>query len=72
MALLGLGSFWVRLKRNHPQGIAVVILAGKKIDIFLQSLFIYFFASRAIYIFAWKLVGGEMQLAIAYFVTILL
>lgn len=34
--------------------------------------FFFFLASRALYIFAWKLVGGEMQLAIVYFVTILL
>lgn len=33
---------------------------------------IYFFFSRIVYIFAWKLVGGEMQLAIVYFVTIVL
>lgn len=73
MALVGLGSFWVRLKRDYPQGKAIVIPAEKKIDIFLQYfLSLSLLAFRAVYIFAWKLVGGEMQLAIVYFVTILL
>lgn len=50
MALVGLGSFWVRLKRNYPSGMAVVIPAEKKIDIFLQYLLSFFGFRGTVYL----------------------
>lgn len=60
------------IKKNLPLKICCSSTSWKIIDVFLQYLLYFFNASRVVYIFAWKLVSGKMQLAIVYLVTILL